>query len=121
MAIRTNAEIVGPFKEYRLVVNGWRVPLMSAQELDGGRVTLTFDNRQAIEVDAGDFEGIASFMADVIAGCLGYMHHPYSDETYADHEWENRFDNPETFRHVPHPLLRPRRTTEITTQRGDEE
>lgn len=109
-----SVEIVGPFQDRRLVIDGWRVPLMSAIEHDGGTFDLMVDNRIAVGLDSEHFERVARFVADVIGTCFGYGAHPMSDEWYADAGLENRFDNPaEAFRRVPHPTLAPHRVTEI--------
>lgn len=113
---RTQVEIVGPFKERHLVINGWRVPLMSACELDGGKVSIVLDHSIGMECDVKDFPQIASFLADTIGRCLGYGAHPQADAWYVEGGLENPFDNPhEQFAHVLHPSLRPKRVHEITS------
>src|SRR5256885_859967 len=79
-----SVEIVGPFQERRLVIDGWRVPLMTALENDGGTFELIIDHRMALHVDAQHFERVARFVADVIGTCWGYGAHPRADEWYAD-------------------------------------
>jgi hypothetical protein len=117
-------EIVGPFKDYRLVINGWSVPLIDARELDGGQMYLTLDKRIALQLPADQFDQVARFIADVIGACWGYGAHPSSDEFYESADLPNRFDDPAAaFRNVPHPSLAPRRMTEIAAAQvedGDE-
>jgi hypothetical protein len=101
-----SAEIVGPFKERRLVVNGWQVPFLEATELDGGRVHFTLDHRLGLEVDAKDFERIASFLANAIAVALGLPSHPSGEKTLEETQ--------QMWALLPHPALAPRRLKEIT-------
>lgn len=117
-----SVEIVGPFQERRLVINGWRVPMMEAVECDGGTFNLIIDNRLALHVDAVHFDRVAQFVADVIGVCFGYGAHPNSDEWYADAGLDNPFeDRAQAFRNVPHPVLAPSRVMEITGVVGDGE
>lgn len=106
-------EIIGPFKERRLVIDGWQVPLVEATELDGGRFFLKLDGRMGLYVGAPQFENVARFIADTVAVCLGYSAHPRSDSWYEGAGLDNPFDDPSVFAHVPHPALAPRRVHEI--------
>jgi hypothetical protein len=114
-------ELVGPFQEHRLVIDGWRVPLVTGYEEDGGLVNLVIDHRLALVVDAAHFDRVARFLADVIGTCWGYGAHPNSDEWYENAGLPNPFDDPAIFRQVPHFTLRPHRVVEITSVHSDED
>lgn len=107
------AEIVGPFNERRLVVEGWQVPFLEATELDGGKVNFTLDHRLGLEVDAKDFDRIAAFLADAIAVALGLPSHPRGDKSLEELH--------EMWALLPHPALAPKRLHEITAVRTDDD
>ena len=102
-----SAEIVGPFNERRLVVNGWQVPLLEAVEMDGGAINFTLDHRLGLEIEAKDFDRVARFLADCIAVALGLPCHPDGDMSYEEIQrmWSL----------VPHRTLAPQRLHEITS------
>src|SRR5690348_18086054 len=54
-----SAEIVGPFEEYRLIVDGYSVPCVEARENDGGTVTFIVDKRLAWTIPAAAFDDVA--------------------------------------------------------------
>lgn len=99
-------ELVGPFHERRLVIDGWSVPLLEAVELDGGKFHFRLDHRLGLDVDAKDFERVARFLADTVAVALGLPCHPEGKMS----EKEMR----EMWMLVPHPALAPVRTSEIS-------
>ena len=99
---RTHAEIIGPFSEYRLVVDGYSVPFVEAHEDDGGTVTFIMDNRLAWTVPAGAFEDVAHLIATAYALGIGLPCFP--SENY----------EPPSMEQVP-AVMRPRRTHEITS------
>jgi hypothetical protein len=101
-------EFVGPFKEYRVVVNGWQVPLLEGEELDGGTVWLTLDNRLGCEIPAGLAEKVVPFIADCIAVALGYGCHPRGDEV------------PREVALKRGPLVRPKRLLDISAVSTEE-
>jgi hypothetical protein len=72
---------VGPFEHYDVVVNGRRIPFLSATPMNGGRVHLTIDNRLGIDLSVEEAERFVPFLADGIAVALGYTCHP-------EPEWE---------------------------------
>ena len=72
-------EIVGPFNEYRLVVDGWQVPFVQACEVDGGMVDFTIDNRFAYLLPASVFPRVAQMLAQSIAIAVGYPSKPEGD------------------------------------------
>jgi hypothetical protein len=98
-------ELVGPFNERRLVIDGWSVPFLEAVELDGGKFHFTLDHRLGLEVDAEHFEQVARFLADTVAVALGLPSHPRGDKSLEETQamWAL----------LPHPALAPRRTSEI--------
>ena len=69
-AIAVSVEFVGPFEHYDVVVDGRRVPFLDGRELDGGKVFLTFDRRLGLELDAGNYEHVVRFVADVIENVM---------------------------------------------------
>ena len=107
------AEIVGPFNERRLVVNGWQVPFLSAVELDGGRVHFTLDHRLGLGVEAKDFEPVAKFLADAISIALGLPSHPTGDKTLEETQ--------RMWMLCPHPALAPKRLKELGGIQAEEE
>lgn len=75
----TNAESIGPFHRYPLVVNGWTVPNVQAKLLPGSNgtlVTFTLDNRLAVDVPHEVAGSLAPWIADVVAVSMGYGCHP---------------------------------------------
>lgn len=102
-----SASIVGPFKEYRLVVDGWRVPLVEVIEEDGGNVMFLLDGRIGFSVPAAQFEIVADLVANAIAIALGLPCHParLGDEDELQ----------SALARLPHFTLAPRRLTEITS------
>jgi hypothetical protein len=109
---RGEVELVGPFNERRLVIDGWSVPFLEAVELDGGRFNFTLDHRLGLEVDAEHFERTARFLADAIAVALGLPSHPRGDKSLEETQamWAL----------LPHPALAPKRTKGIEAVRTDE-
>jgi hypothetical protein len=71
-----SVEYVGPFESYRVVVNGWQVPLLAADLRPGGIVSLTLDDRYGLDVPVADADRVVSFIAHAIAIGLGYASHP---------------------------------------------
>src|SRR4051794_9253175 len=72
-------EFVGPFEHHEVVVNGWRVPNLSAEPLPGGRVHLSLDHRFGIDLTVADAEQVVPFIADCMAVAMGYTCHPQED------------------------------------------
>lgn len=62
-----------------MVVDGYRVPYLSAQPIRGGKVLLTLDSRFMVEVEVADMEWLVEFMANCIAVASGYTCHPGTD------------------------------------------
>lgn len=112
--IESRWESVGPFHEYRCLVNGWQVPLLNVRELDGGRVFIVINGWRGYECSVEEADGLIPFLADVIASAMGYRSHPRRD------------DDPEEIRPrlvaaVPHESLAPARVVEITAADTDQE
>jgi hypothetical protein len=74
-----DVDYVGPFEYHAVVVNGWKVPYLSATPLPGGRVYLALDDRSAVELSLKDAEHLVPFIADAIAIAHGYTAHPSED------------------------------------------
>jgi hypothetical protein len=71
-----DVEYVGPFDDWRVVVDGRRVPFLSARPVDGGKVDLTLDDRYGLLVDVETAEKVIPFLADAIAVAMGFTCHP---------------------------------------------
>jgi hypothetical protein len=69
-------EYVGPFKEWEVVVDGRRVPHVTAVPLSGGKVRLVLDNRFGLVLDVAMANKVVPFLADAIAVAMGYTCHP---------------------------------------------
>src|SRR4051812_44116467 len=69
----------GPFEHHDVVVDGWRVPLLHAELVDGDRVLLVVDQRIAMEFTTDEAERVVPFVADAVAVALGYGAHPRAD------------------------------------------
>lgn len=69
----------GPFSHNDVVVNGWRVPFMTAHLVGEDRVTVVLDRRLGIDLSTHDAERLLPFVADAIAVALGYGAHPDRD------------------------------------------
>lgn len=102
----SRSEIVGPFSEYRLVVDGYSVPFVEAREDDGGTVTFIMDNRLAWTVPAAAFAATAHLIATAYALGIGLPCAP-----------SDQYDLP-PMDSVP-AVMRPRRTMEITSVAAD--
>lgn len=102
------AEIIGPFSEYRLVVDGYNVPFVEAHEDDGGTVTFIMDGRLAWTIPAGAFEDVAHLIATAYALGIGLPCAPSADY-------------PPPVMDSIAAVMRPRRTHEITAISGDVE
>lgn len=73
-------DFVGPFEHHKVVVEGWTVPLLDAQPLPGGRVTLRLDERFDLDLSIAEAERVVPFIANAIAVALGFTCHPRGDE-----------------------------------------
>ena len=72
-------DFVGPFEHHDVVVNGWRVPLLEATPLNGGRVSVVLDRRTGVEMTVQEAERLIPFIADCIAVAMGFTAHPGCD------------------------------------------
>jgi hypothetical protein len=107
-------ELVGPFTERRLIVDGWQVPFLDVTEVDGGRVHFTLDKRLGFDVGAADFEQVAHLVANCIAVASGLPCHPRGDLTPEERT--------AAFAHATvHWTLLPRRTVGIEMVGTEEE
>lgn len=95
-------DLVGPFEERRVVLDGWTVPLIQAWEVDGGTVCVVVEDVFAYTIPAGEAENVIRLIANVIASAWGYRCHPQEDE-------ELFVDRRAAFARVPHPFLAPHR------------
>jgi len=69
-------EYIGPFDDWRVTVDGRRVPFLAAHPVDGGKVDLTLDDRYALLLDVQTAERVIPLLADAIAIAMGYTCHP---------------------------------------------
>ena len=72
----SSVDLVGPFEEYRVVVDGWTVPYLSASPLEDGGIHLQLDHRFGLDVSLDDESEVVPFIADCIAVALGFTCHP---------------------------------------------
>lgn len=109
-----DVSIIGPFEEYRLVVDGYDVPCAEARENDGGTVTFIMDKRLAWTIPAGAFEDVAHLVATAYALGLGLSCAPRAEGPGGNGDsYERQLEN------VPS-MLRPSRVYEIVAVSGEE-
>lgn len=61
-----------------VIVRGRRVPMLEAHVGDGGKVLLVFDRRIGLHLDAGSYEHVTAFVADVMDNVM----HPECGRTF---------------------------------------
>lgn len=66
--------LIGPFEEYRVVIDGRVIPLLSAQKLESGQVNLVLDHRFCVCLDADTVQSVAWMVANALAIGQGYAH-----------------------------------------------
>lgn len=71
-----SVEYVGPFESTVVVINGWRVPYLTATPMNGGKIALTLDDRFAVDITVEEGERLLPFIADCIAVAAGFTAHP---------------------------------------------
>jgi hypothetical protein len=72
MSKQTTLAIIGPFDTYRVTVNGYRVPYISAVRHDG-LISLTLDERFGCDIaDDDQATPIIDFIANAMAVAAGY-------------------------------------------------
>jgi hypothetical protein len=69
-------EFVGPFDLYEVVIDGYRVPHLTANVLNGGRVLVAVDHRFDLDLTLAEAERVLPFVAHCIAVAHGYAAHP---------------------------------------------
>src|SRR4051812_40291892 len=69
-------DFVGPFQSHEVVVNGFKVPFLTASLPPGGTVHLTLDHRYGLDLSVQDADRVVQFIADCIAVAMGYTCHP---------------------------------------------
>ena len=74
-----DVESVGPFQEYRLVVNGWTVPGVSSRIVDTRTVSFVC-GEYGIDVPQEQAGRYADWIAHVVATTLGWTCHPKSPD-----------------------------------------
>jgi hypothetical protein len=73
-------DYIGPFEHHKVVVDGWEVPFVTANPMEGGMVELVLDDRFALDLALADAERIVPFIANAISVALGFSAHPDGDE-----------------------------------------
>jgi hypothetical protein len=96
-----DVESIGPFERFPLVVNGWTVPHLEAQNKRDGGVYVSLDNRFGLDLPDELAGPVLSFMANVVAVAMGYPCHPRRGE-------EPPQSSPPWHRLSPLPMLDPR-------------
>jgi hypothetical protein len=72
MAETNRLEIIGPFNEFRVTINGYRVPYLSAVRHDG-LISLSLDERYACDIpDDERALPIIDFITNAMAVAAGY-------------------------------------------------
>lgn len=69
-------EITGPMTTRDVLVDGRKVPFLTAQPMAGGVIGLLLDGRYALDVTVADAEAFIPWIADAIAIALGFTCHP---------------------------------------------
>ncbi len=69
-------EIIGPFATHWVMVDGRQVPFLEAAPANGGKISLTLDQRYGLDLSVADAETVIPFIADCIAVAMGYTCHP---------------------------------------------
>jgi len=72
----TAYEIIGPFKSYKVLVDGRAVPFLEALPVNGGKISLLLDGRYGLDVSVADADAFIPWIADAMAVALGYTCHP---------------------------------------------
>jgi hypothetical protein len=73
-------ELVGPFEHHAVVVDGWEVPHVVAQPVNGGEVLFELDGRFSLKVPVALVDETAWFLAQAIAVAAGWTAHPGGPE-----------------------------------------
>jgi hypothetical protein len=73
-----SVQIVGPFETHAVVVNGRKVPYLTATPVVGGRVCINLDDRFSLELSLQEMEQIVPFVAHCIAVASGFSGFPDS-------------------------------------------
>jgi hypothetical protein len=75
-----SVQIVGPFKDYEVVVNGWQVPHLYAIPLPDDRLYINLDRRFSVYLSREVADEVLVFLAHCMAFAAGYSCHPDGDE-----------------------------------------
>src|SRR3954453_11860710 len=73
-------DFIGPFEYHAVVLNGRRVPHLTATPLPGGRVSIGLDNRFGIEISLAEAQQVVPFVAHCLAVGMGYTGFPDPDK-----------------------------------------
>lgn len=68
-------EFIGPFEQYAVTVDGYRVPMLQAHMQKGGKVLLTLDHRYGLDLDLQTAQFVVPFVANAMAVAAGYSCH----------------------------------------------
>lgn len=72
--IKPHKCLIGPFEEYRVVVEGRRIPLLTASPESETQTLLILDGRLSIVIGNRDLEQVAWLVANALALGQGYSH-----------------------------------------------
>lgn len=68
--------ILGPIQSRVVLLDGYRVPYLAADPVNGGQVRLTLDERFSFDVAVSDLDRTVEFIAHCIAVAAGFTCHP---------------------------------------------
>jgi hypothetical protein len=72
----SSVEFIGPWDRHDVIVNGFRVPDLTAIPERGGRICLILDHRYSIDLTMQEADTVVPFLADCMAVARGYTCHP---------------------------------------------
>lgn len=69
-------DFIGPIDYHAVVLNGRRVPYLTASPQPGGRVTVELDSRFALDLSLSEAQTVVPFIAHCLAVGMGYAGFP---------------------------------------------
>jgi hypothetical protein len=76
----SHVEVVGPFSNTYVLLNGFRVPHLTVGERSGGIMEICVDHRLAFDVPLAEFDNVVALVAAAIAIERGYPHFPNGEQ-----------------------------------------
>jgi hypothetical protein len=80
LSLDDGPQFIGPVESHVVVINGRRVPMLSAHPLPSGRLLLCLDDRFSVELSIQEAQQIVPFIAHSIAVGMGYASFPESGQ-----------------------------------------